>query len=387
MRESLVPSLLVLLPALAGLGFATGSQAQQPSLRILQPYPTGLLPESTAGPGVSADGDVVVGGIWQAGTFGGGRAALWKDGGAAQNLGVLPGYYLSVAGGVSSDGATVVGVNRQSSPSGSSEAFSWSAGVGMVGLGDLDGGAFSSAAYDISADGSTIVGQATEATSKVAFKWTSAGGMVPLGDLAGGGLESVATATSAVGSVIVGTASSALGREAFVWRESTGMLGLGDLPGGTFESTAHGVSDDGSTVVGQSRSTRSVAFRWTEADGMQSLGGIDGGPALLGVAYDASADGSVIVGFTKLASGDEAFVWDEAHGMRSLEAVLTLLGVDLQGWQLVSADSISADGRTIAGRAEKDNTSVGFVALIPEPGTGTLVGLGIAVLAGRRRRR
>src|SRR5262249_20881001 len=64
-----------------------------------------------------------------------------------------------------------------------------------------------------------------------------------------------------------------------------------------------------------------------------------------------SADGSVIVGTSSSSSGSQAFIWDEADGMRSLQTVLASqgLGAALQGWTLTSAIAISSNGLTITG--------------------------------------
>jgi hypothetical protein len=71
-----------------------------------------------------------------------------------------------------------------------------------------------------------------------------------LGDLPGGGFSSLAYDVSADGSTVVGNGESASGTEAFRWRLDTGMQGLGDLPGGDFFSHAQDVSADGSVIVG-----------------------------------------------------------------------------------------------------------------------------------------
>src|SRR5262245_49323645 len=101
---------------------------------------------------------------------------------------------------------------------------------GFAGLGDLPGRAFSSDAYGISADGSTVVGQSTSSNGSEAFRWTVADGIVGLGDLPNNGFSSLARGASADGSVIVGRGLSGLGGEAFRWTSAGGMVGLGDLP-------------------------------------------------------------------------------------------------------------------------------------------------------------
>ena len=169
--------------------------------------------------------------------------------------------------------------------------------------------------------------------------------MVGLGDLyMDDNLFSRAMATNSDGSIIVGHGSPASGfsgQEAFLWTETGGMIGLGDLPGGIFFSGATGVSDDGSIVVGNGD------------NGINSA----------------------------------AFIWDRAHGMRDLRAVLAASGVDMSGWYLRSAMSISADGTTIVGDGFHGERVEGWVAVIPEP-TGAIaaVALGAGLALGRRRR-
>lgn len=69
-------------------------------------------------------------------------------------------------------------------------------------------------------------------------------------------------------------------------------------------------------------------------------------------AYDVSADGSVVVGQSMVGGVQQAFLWNEMHGMRSLMDVLSNdygLGSELTGWRLREATAISADGRHIVG--------------------------------------
>ncbi|MCU7939588.1 MAG: PEP-CTERM sorting domain-containing protein, partial [gamma proteobacterium symbiont of Bathyaustriella thionipta] len=65
---------------------------------------------------------------------------------------------------------------------------------------DLAGGGFYSAALDVGADGSEVVGLSSSADGDEAFLRTQAGGMVGLGDLAGGGFYSAALDVGADGS-------------------------------------------------------------------------------------------------------------------------------------------------------------------------------------------
>jgi len=172
---------------------------------------------------------------------------------------------------------------------------------------------------------------------------------------------------SADGSVVVGGSGSDSGSESFYWTESGGMIGLGDLPGGSFSGVAHGVSADGTVVVGQSDSGLggNEAFRWSDSEGMVGLGKLPGGTT--SVAVGVSADGSVVVGWTRFDTGDKAFIWDQVHGMRNLKDVLVIgYGLNLSGWDLDKAISISDDGRTIVGTGHNPSGSQeAWIATLP----------------------
>jgi probable HAF family extracellular repeat protein len=137
------------------------------------------------------------------------------------------------------------------------------------------------------------------------------------------------------------------------------MEPLGDLPGAEFFSSATEVSADGSVVVGYSKSASSgnndyEAFRWTDEGGMEPLGDLPGG-RFYSNAQAVSADGSVAVGFSSSASGtEEAFRWTASGGMEPLG--------DLPGGDFYSeAYDISADGSTIVGRGHVGSV-LGFEA-------------------------
>lgn len=226
--------------------------------------------------------------------------------------------------------------------------------VGFQGLGDLPDGSFSSRAFGVSADGSTVVGQGNSASGAEAFRWTQAGGIVGLGLLSGHN-ESEAFGVSADGSVVVGRSGplNSTG-EAFRWTQASGMIGLGDLPGSVFASRAQGVSADGSVVVGGSFSVSGLEpFRW-EGGAMTGLGDLPGGGAAGGIALDVSGDGQTVVGRSPSTSGDEAFVWTQAGGMVGL-------GDFSGGLFFSSANAISADGSTVVGRGSPASGDEAFI--------------------------
>jgi len=101
-------------------------------------------------------------------------------------LGVLPDGLQSGAWDVTSDGSTVVGWANVSM----FRAFRWTPGAGMQDLGTLGGSM--SEAYGVSADGAVIVGYAVDYLDRMrAFRWTEATGMQDLGTF--GGASSSAT--------------------------------------------------------------------------------------------------------------------------------------------------------------------------------------------------
>jgi len=232
----------------------------------------------------------------------------------------------------------------------------------------------------------------------------AAASLTPLGDLPGGDFVSDARGVSGDGSVVVGLSSSEdsqnspLGYEAFRWTAGGGMVGLGDLPGGDFFSQARGISADGSTVVGHSSSAADAgnydeeAFRWTAASGMVGLGDLPGGD-FYSDAWDVSADGSTVVGVSMSTgnsfTGLQAFRWTSAGGMEPLWDLLLAGGIDpaANGWtQLNWAYGVSANGNTIVGYGIRNGNVEAFVAVVPEPGGLSLIGLAVPALLRRRKR-
>jgi uncharacterized membrane protein len=125
---------------------------------------------------------------------------------------------------------------------------------------------------------------------------------------------------------------------------------LGKLgPDDTFAGVA-ALSFDGTIAAGTSVDSagRAWMFRWTAAGGMERVTALPEGAAGTWPAA-MSADGRVVVGRMD-AAGDQAFVWDAAHGVRALATVLAAdHGLALAGWRLARATAVSTDGRVIAG--------------------------------------
>jgi probable HAF family extracellular repeat protein len=191
---------------------------------------------------VSADGSVIVGFSDSSTTTQ--KAFRWTE---SSGMVALDEHY-SVAFGISDDGSVIVGHSEN-------KACLWSDPNGFMSLGVFGH------ARATSSDGTVVVGWSYLDNRHEAFRWTESDGMIGLGDLPGGRFESQAFDVSGDGSVIVGigsTDSTDLGWEAFIWKSEFGMkslqgylsidLGL-DLNGWHLVN-ALGISRDGKTIVG-----------------------------------------------------------------------------------------------------------------------------------------
>ena len=340
--------------------------------------------------GSSADGTYIVGQYLDGN---GDKIAMrWDITGSdpLEDLGELPtGKIESEARAASGDGSVVVGYSTVEDPNDPSmdvkEAFLWEEGV-MTGLGFLEDPTvkFESVATAVSNDGLVVVGQSkiTDPTNagkgvEQAFIWES-GIMTGLGFLAddGNDYESEALGISGDGLVVVGKAKNTdpndavkSVNEAFIW-EGGVMTGLGFLQDDTNEvgSEATAASYDGSALVGTSKvddpndPSKSVeqAFIWRDGvmTGLGFLAEVAG--PFESTATGISADGSVVVGESQTATGNEPFVWTaESNLMRSLRDVLEEdLGVDLTGWVLDKPPVISSDGETMIALATNPDGDV-----------------------------
>lgn len=256
--------------------------------------------------GLSANGSVAVG----QGSFNDRRHAFRRSAdGTVTDLGTLFGVGASAAYGVSGDGNVVVGYSE--TVTGGRRAVRWTAEGGMVNIANTNGDSY---AHKTSHDGSVVVGVKTSGTVTHAFRWTEATGMVDMGSLLGSASAdpySAAYDVSADGSVIVGQSQASSGeleytpRRAFRWTQATGMVDLGTLGGGN--SQAQAVSANGAVTVGRAQAEAGqdaayLAFRWSQATGMQSIAdwlaaaGVGSGGWSFDSAMATNADGSIVVG-------------------------------------------------------------------------------------------
>jgi len=197
---------------------------------------------------------------------------------------------------------------------------------------------------------------------------SGSGFIVNIGSLPATVVDSFAYDVSADGSVISGQSQSGnFNVEPTRWTEAGGMVGLGDLPGGLFYALGFAISGDGSIIAGEAISDFGwEAFRWTAETGLQSL---DPNVAVFAssFAHGISADGAVIVGSATHVGG--ANTWTERHGFRGIKNMLeNEHGLDLTGWTLITAESISDDKQTIVGYGTNPTGDLeAWVARLPAP--------------------
>ena len=306
---------------------------------------------------------------------------------------------------ISSDGSRLVGFTDRTDPS-ENEVFTWSATEGtrivrripdtVPNLGHL---------LDVSLDGSTVIGvHIPPDTSRRVFIWDLQENRIDdlfdqigeTGHLFGHRLSedgSILAARTSQGTLLWNTTNRAT--DPAMPTRIPGMIG-----------PSRDLSADGSTFVSSAifatgfPGTPNIIFAeatiWTADTGLTGLPSLEGG-AVPPLRTDGtfmrtvvvSDDGSTVAGSSVRVNGpgeDTAFVWDSEHGTQALKLRLAMLGIDLDGWQLTEVVDISADGRTLFGNGTNpEGVRVSFLAVIPEPGTATLIALGLLSLAIRPR--
>lgn len=165
------------------------------------------------------------------------------------------------------------------------------------------------------------------------------------------GTSTRAQGISADGRVVSGMSTNAAGlASGWSWTRETGLTTIpsaGLMP----TTNSFGISGDGTWMVGETGGSRQEnpksAYRYNRLTGeFQNLGGLSG--SVRSRALDASADGSVVVGYSDLGPSalNVAWRWTPEGGMQTFE---NLFG-------LSTAHAVSADGNTIVGVVQGDNT-------------------------------
>jgi hypothetical protein len=124
-------------------------------------------------------------------------------------------------------------------------------------------------------------------------------------------------------------------------------------------SEANGVSADGSVVVGRSRiGNEDEAFRWTPSGGMVSLGSLTSG-VFFSFAEAVSADGSVVVGGSNNVGGSQPDTWYQGFRWTQSDGMLSLGSLGGSGFYSL-ASSVSADGSIVVGSSYSINRVEAF---------------------------
>jgi uncharacterized membrane protein len=223
---------------------------------------------------------------------------------------------------VSSDGSVVVGGGRD--PDSPLIGFRWTEAEGSERIGPVPGATLMQA-YTVSGDGNVIFGDRERdsgipgAQSAEVFRWTRAGGLVPLGGRPPRALQAHVARSNHDGSVAVGWYWEPAGDSFRQWAVRWTPAGEQDLPSiPGHNSEANDVSDDGSVIVGASGTGAYFrAVRWTGA-GIEPIAPAPtpGDYNTRSVAMAVSGNGRVISGY--LGIGAEAFRWTASEGLVGL---------------------------------------------------------------------
>lgn len=292
------------------VGTATGAVAfRWTKFEGFTPLPPSGGRTESQGSAVSGDGKMIVGTESCSGC-GAADSTIgfqWTVDGGKQILAALPGHGYSDAVAASYDGSVIAGTGRTQGNLANDRALYWAGGA-FHELPPLS--EHNASAFDISADGSVIVGSA---------RVMDQNGPVLLPD-----------------------------RAAF-WQG--GVLHDLGLPAGSQRAFIVAVSPDASTMVGNMEpigADGDRSFVWTAAGGIVML------PAPADAHHhwmrDIAGDNQSMVGAVSPPFADQyACLSTPALGTVDLNVYLPTLGIDLSGWHLADANAISADGTVIVG--------------------------------------
>jgi hypothetical protein len=222
-------------------------------------------------------------------------------------------------------------------------------------------------AFDISADGSVVVGMAWNGCTPTAVRWTAAGSspLAVLGSRSGGGVPTNrASVVSDDGTVIAGFAENGdIDRVPALWSADGGRLldETMEVPGEVLSINANG-----KTVAG----IRGLdGFVWTLGTGFITLPRLDVNLPTDEMFPNAmSADGQLVFGGIGSAffTLPTAFVWSAADGTRALADVVAAANIVLPADTLLfSVLGASADGKVLVGTAAIGEQTKTFTLRLP----------------------
>jgi uncharacterized membrane protein len=227
-----------------------------------------------------------------------------------------------------------------------------------------------SSAWDVTADGNTVVGMLWDECRVAAGQWVNGTGTML--ERVGEGwspelpADNRATRISHDGSLIGGWASTALaGRHPAIWQPdgSGELLPIDPAMGGEVMA----ISADGSMAAGY---TGGDAFYWTQSGGVVNIGYLPSETDFAGAIANAiAADNRLIFGVSgqPFFGTPRAFVWTQGAGMRPLADVVTDAGLTIpEGTTLTNVIAASVDGTIILGQATDAEFNItSFVLTLP----------------------
>jgi len=263
---------------------------------------------------------------------------------------------IELVSAISDDGS--IGAGSMPYDEFSSTAAVWTPGGGLASIGHLPNALQCpslSSGYEISGDGTTVVGLSWDGCNAHAIKWTDAGGMVALELLENG--SNRASVVNHDGTVIAGFCQGNFSRSPAVWDGVTGDGMLLD-PDADSLGEVHGMSDDGSVLLVEywdaanpTKDHYPDAHTWTASGGFQLIGtgSISGG--WTGIPMDIAEETGTIVGFDILLGNRRAWIRHGDQGdIVELVSFVESHGGDVpDGVPLQVCQAITNDGTRIIG--------------------------------------
>lgn len=227
-----------------------------------------------------------------------------------------------------------------------------------------------SSGYNISEDGTTVVGSAwVEPTpgepglAVHATAWTAADGLVDLGSLFTSTNRSTrANAVSGDGNVIVGWQDFNGPWKSAVWRKDANgdwlpneylLLDPNGDPTDEFNQLGEcsAISGDGNWIGGRGDYANNYEpFIWSEASGYMSLGTLSAGSS--GNVTGINHDGSIVIGYFQIGPWDPnvPFIWTATGGLQEFNDFITeTLGYTMDASPIWVPNAISTNGKYITG--------------------------------------
>jgi photosystem II stability/assembly factor-like uncharacterized protein len=225
-----------------------------------------------------------------------------------------------------------------------------------------------SSGYNISGDGTTIVGNSyvvSPNTHAQAVVWTEETGVISLGTLHSG-RSTRADGVSFDGSVIVGYQDFNGPWKSAVWRKNPdggyfpNEYLLIDPNGSSTDEMnqlgqASAVSANGIWIGGYGDFAHNNPWIWSEATGLVDLGSMGLEPGTIGRVAAINHDGSIVVGWYRYSPDPwtniyTPFIWTPALGAQNLNTFITeTLGFTMEIGPIWNANVMSSNGKYIGG--------------------------------------